>query len=434
MDMQDTPVLLWCDPGAGAAPWRAALAGGGRPVRALDDAAALPQALAADGPAHLVLAGAPAALAGALHALRRHWPDEVPAPLTLLGPLPAPAELARCFAAAGPTGWWPLAPDAPPGLIPAALAADQARWQREQALRSALGRAQTQLDDRRWIDRAKGVLMQARGLSEDEAFRLLRGASMQASLRVGEVSRAVAEAAQWAEAVNRAGQLRMLSQRLVKLGAERLDGLAARHARQAQGMAIGRVQDNLAFLAGLPVMRDDQQPARRALDATTQAWQALKPVLLQRVSPAALREADALADTLLHRAEALTEALEAGGARRALRLVNLCGRQRMRVQRLASQAMLAALLQQPARHTALPALMDEVESTLLELERAPLGSPAARDTLSAAREQWLHLLRGLRLSDDPAGRQALAVAADALLDLFDRLTADYEHSLQLILS
>ncbi|MFZ2989744.1 MAG: antitermination regulator, partial [Ideonella sp.] len=74
------------------------------------------------------------------------------------------------------------------------------------------------------------------------------------------------------------------------------------------------------------------------------------------------------------------------------------------------------------------------EATLLELERAPLGSPAARATLDAVREQWLHLLRGQRLADSAEGRQALAVASDALLGLFDALTADYEHSLQLILS
>ena len=106
----------------------------------------------------------------------------------------------------------------------------------------------------------------------------------------------------------------------------------------------------------------------------------------------------------------------------------------MRVQRLAKEAMLAALLAEPARESLLAPLMDDFEATLLELERAPLGGHAAREVLSAAREQWLHLLRGLRLSASHEGRQALAVASDALLELFDRLTADYEHSLQMVLS
>lgn len=336
--------------------------------------------------------------------------------------------------AAGADGLWPRALLADAPALARALAVDAARWHREQACRTELARIQAQLDDRRWIDRAKGVLMQARGLSEDEAFRLLRGASMQANLRVGEVSRGVTEAAQWAEAVNRAGQLRMLSQRVVLLAAQRLDGQEARRARQSQGMAIGRLQDNLDFLAGLPAMRDVGSPAYQTLDAAVSAWKPLKPVLMDKLSQATLAQADELAETLLARAETLTEALEAGGARRALRLVNLCGRQRMRVQRLAKQAMLAALLQQPGRVQDLPPLLDAVEATLLELEQAPLSSPSARETLAAVREQWLHLLRGLRLSQDADGRHALCVASDAMLELFDRLTADYEHSLQTILS
>jgi hypothetical protein len=74
----------------------------------------------------------------------------------------------------------------------------------------------TRMDERKWVDRAKGLLMSARGIGEDEAFGLLRGAAMHANLRLGEVSRSVIEAAQWADAINRAGQLRMLSQRLVR--------------------------------------------------------------------------------------------------------------------------------------------------------------------------------------------------------------------------
>jgi hypothetical protein len=385
----------------------------------------------------------------ALQALQRPWQQQAPSGLAhrlLLEPA-APGDAALgprslfndhadpAYAVAlGIDGLWPRATLADARQLARALSLDAARWHRDQALRTEMERARTQLDERRWVERAKGVLMQARGLSEEEAFRLLRGASMQSNLRVGEVSRSVTEAAQWAEAVNRAGQLRMLSQRVVKLAAQRLDGIDPRRARQIQGMAIGRVQDNLGFLASLPVMRDSGGSAHLALDAATQAWRALKPVLMQRLTPATLAQSDALGEALLECAEALTDVLEAGGARRALRLVNLCGRQRMRVQRLAKQALLAVLLNQPERQDALPGLLDEVESTLLELERAPLGSPRARETLAQAREHWLHLLRGLRLAQGHDGRQALAVASDALLDLFDQLTADYEHSLQTILS
>ena len=61
--------------------------------------------------------------------------------------------------------------------------------------------------------------LRAGRLPEDEAFRILRSASQRDQRRVGQVARRLIDAARGAEAVNRAGQLRMLSQRIVKLQA-----------------------------------------------------------------------------------------------------------------------------------------------------------------------------------------------------------------------
>ena len=75
--------------------------------------------------------------------------------------------------------------------------------------------------------------MSARQISEDEAFRLLRSASMHAKLRIGQVSQQVIDSAHYAEAINRAGRLRMLSQRIVKLYA-----LAAAGVEVAVGRGV----------------------------------------------------------------------------------------------------------------------------------------------------------------------------------------------------
>lgn len=319
----------------------------------------------------------------------------------------------------------------------------QARWRCEVAWQTELIRVREQLDERKWVERAKGVLMQAhtgaKALGEDEAFRLLRGAAMQTNLRMGEVSRAVYESARWAEAINRAGQLRMLSQRLVKLAAQRLAGVDARRARTLQHQATQRAQDNLDHLATLPALAHGPagEPLVVPLRQTLLAWAALKEALEQRQTPATLAQTDAHAEALLTAAETLTGALEARGGRQALRIINLCGRQRMRVQRLAKTALLAELLAEPARHESLVPLLDEFEATLQELERAPLSTSDIRQNLAAAREEWLRLLRGLRTQSGASGvdpRAALAGSADALLDLFDQLTAAYEHSLQVIMA
>lgn len=68
-----------------------------------------------------------------------------------------------------------------------------ARFQHEQALRAELADAKTELQDRKTIDRAKGVLMQRQGLSEQAAYEKLRKTAMDKDLKLGEVARRMLE-------------------------------------------------------------------------------------------------------------------------------------------------------------------------------------------------------------------------------------------------
>jgi two-component system, response regulator / RNA-binding antiterminator len=70
-----------------------------------------------------------------------------------------------------------------------------ARFEQLQALRSELANAQTQLSDRKRIERAKGILMKQKGLSEEEAHRWLRKAAMDENLKLAEVAEQVVRAA-----------------------------------------------------------------------------------------------------------------------------------------------------------------------------------------------------------------------------------------------
>jgi AmiR/NasT family two-component response regulator len=312
----------------------------------------------------------------------------------------------------------------------ALVARAQARWQRESALRTELESLRTRMDERKWVDRAKGLLMSARGIAEEEAFGLLRGAAMHANLRLGEVSRSVIEAAQWADAINRAGQLRMLSQRLVRVAAQLLGNIDAQRARVLRTQSAERVQQNLDHLDTLGL----EAAGAQALAQAREAWNGLSPVLAARPTVAGLADIDRRADVLLAAAEALTDALEASGARRALRIINICGRQRMRAQRLAKEALLAAALKEKAANTRWAPIMGEFEAALLELERAPLSTADIRAALATARDEWLRLVGGVHALDSADGRATLVRSSDALVDTFERLTASYEHSLQVIMS
>jgi response regulator NasT len=58
-----------------------------------------------------------------------------------------------------------------------------ARFNEFQTLRRELETANSTLEDRKVIERAKGIMMKSRGLSEEEAFRLLRKVAMDRKVR-----------------------------------------------------------------------------------------------------------------------------------------------------------------------------------------------------------------------------------------------------------
>jgi response regulator NasT len=62
-------------------------------------------------------------------------------------------------------------------------------------LRDELDRAKQALGERKLIERAKGILMKQRGLSEDEAYGLLRKAAMSDNKRLVDIAQAVITAA-----------------------------------------------------------------------------------------------------------------------------------------------------------------------------------------------------------------------------------------------
>jgi len=70
-----------------------------------------------------------------------------------------------------------------------------ARFEEFQRLRGELAEARESLSERKLVERAKGILMQRRGLSEEAAFAALRGMAMDRKLRLAEVARSVIDAA-----------------------------------------------------------------------------------------------------------------------------------------------------------------------------------------------------------------------------------------------
>lgn len=75
------------------------------------------------------------------------------------------------------------------------LEAAIARFRLMQRMRTELAETKRALEERKVIDRAKGLLMRARGISEDEAYALLRRTAMDQGRRVADVAEALVTAA-----------------------------------------------------------------------------------------------------------------------------------------------------------------------------------------------------------------------------------------------
>ena len=85
-----------------------------------------------------------------------------------------------------------LAPERIRPILDVALA----RFEHEKSLRDELQSAKSELQDRKTIDRAKGLLMQRQRLTEQEAYEKLRKAAMDKGLKLADVAQRMLDVAE----------------------------------------------------------------------------------------------------------------------------------------------------------------------------------------------------------------------------------------------
>jgi len=82
-----------------------------------------------------------------------------------------------------------------PARVKPVLDAAIARFRVFQRMRTELEETKRALEERKLIDRAKGMIMKARGVEEEEAYAILRKAAMDQGKRVADVAAALVTAA-----------------------------------------------------------------------------------------------------------------------------------------------------------------------------------------------------------------------------------------------
>ena len=82
-----------------------------------------------------------------------------------------------------------------PERVKSVIETAAARFAVQRSMRAELDAAKAALEERKTVDRAKGILMRAKGIGEAEAYALLRKSAMDRGLRIGELARSIVAAA-----------------------------------------------------------------------------------------------------------------------------------------------------------------------------------------------------------------------------------------------
>jgi hypothetical protein len=203
----------------------------------------------------------------------------------------------------------------------------------------------------------------------------------------------VAQIANINDAINKAGQLRMLSQRLSKAYMALGLGIARDSAQQIVNESMARFDRNLFEVAAFA----PKPHIKATYSDLIGVWAEYKSVLLgqapQRETVPRLVEIDSRILQLSNRG---VSDLEDVSGRAIGHLVNVAGRQRMLSQRAAKLYLAQAWKAQ------LPHLSDELQGTQAEfsaglaaLESAPQATPAIKQEIDLARKQWIFFELGL---------------------------------------
>jgi hypothetical protein len=234
-------------------------------------------------------------------------------------------------------------------------------------------------------------------------------------------------AGQIASDIVSAGRLRMQSQRLAKLYQQASIGLNATQALQQIDISVTEVNAEVGRLGAYAKKSNVQ----RVLARCETLWQGMRAALKQPPAPASAEQVNQLADELMIHAGKLSMLIEAEGEAPVGRLLDLSSRLNMLSQRLAR-----LYLQAQGGNRSQGVVVDieqarkEFSTGLLELDTARENSPASRDAVGLAKNQWVFFDSAIsRLvvagRDDGKAMQNVVTSSERIAQVLDLASTQY---------
>lgn len=230
------------------------------------------------------------------------------------------------------------------------------------------------------------------------------------------------------QAINKSGQLRMLSQRILKAYAQLGLGVMPKESANILSRSVASVNANLADLRAAA----STDAIKTSFAAVEKAWAELR----ERVA-AAPNKADAVAiaklgDAMLAEADQMTRQFESALGTDVGKIVGLAGRQRMLAQKAARHYFFAAWgVTDKADRPAFDKARDEFAAALATLKAFPQNSAEIKNRVTMLDEQWIFMVVAFDLEKmsvySPAAARNVAMASENILALADELTGFYEN-------
>lgn len=228
------------------------------------------------------------------------------------------------------------------------------------------------------------------------------------------------------EAINKAGRLRMLSQRMAKLYCQIGLGVLPDKARQLLTGSIKLYREHLAELKAYAPNAD----IRSTYEELEQVWRQYEKVLNVTPSQSNARQIASINEDALRIAHLATTQLELHAGTSVGRLINIAGRQRMLSQRMAKFYMFRQWgISTPEMEKEARLAQREFVSALQALTQATENSNKIKEELELAGTQWLFFEQALQ-QQATGGKvmtytEHVATTSERILQVMDRITGLY---------
>lgn len=228
------------------------------------------------------------------------------------------------------------------------------------------------------------------------------------------------------EAINKAGRMRMLSQRMAKLYCQLGMGVLPEKSKKILDASMQLYREHLAELKAFAPTPD----VKSSYEDLERIWRQYEPLLAGKPNQTDARKIATVNEEALGIAHLATTQLELQAGSSVGRLINIAGRQRMLSQRLAKFYMFRQW------GVATPEMMKQAQiaqrefiSALQALNRAPENTIKIRNELELAATQWLFFEQALQQqgvdTQDLSYATDVATTSERILEAMDRTTGLY---------